>query len=81
MAKNPFGIIKSPVYEDYAETFGEFQRKDDNHRWRGDGPTIEFPHNAGSYEEQLDREEGRNIVGETWPIGGVIIVPKGKGKY
>lgn len=50
-----------PVVEEYEPTFADIQRDDDRSRWVGYGWTGEFPHNPGSYEEQIDEEEDRRI--------------------
>jgi hypothetical protein len=54
--------IRYVPYEEYADTFSDFQQNDDRNRWRGSGTTIEFPHNPGSYEEKIDKEQGRKII-------------------
>ena len=62
MAKNPFGVTKSPMYEDYADTFSDWQQKDDRSRWIGTGCTTEFPHNPGALEEKIDEVHDRKII-------------------
>ena len=56
--KHDFGVEAEPThFEQYANTFKEFQRYDDHCRWVGMGTRIEFPHNPGALEEKVDRAQ------------------------
>ena len=59
-----FKIIRQeyPPYEEYADTFSDWEKDMDRNSWRGTGSTMEFPHNPGALEEKIDEAEGRKIT-------------------
>ena len=59
-SRKPF-LAGFPVVEEYEPTFADLQRDRTRAEWVGYGWTGEFPHNPGSYEEQIDEEENRRI--------------------
>ncbi len=62
MAKTSFLKIQvPPPIEEYETTFDDVKNALDHTSWQGCGFVGEFPHNAGSKEEQLDEQEKRQI--------------------